>query len=38
MTNYSEKQLVEPSLRIIANHKNGVTTQELIEKLKFKII
>ncbi len=35
MTNYSEKQLVEPSLRIIANHKNGVTTQELIEKLRL---
>ena len=35
MTNYSEKQLVEPSLRIIANHKNGITTQKLIEKLRL---
>jgi hypothetical protein len=35
MTNYSEKQLVEPSLRIIANHKNGITTQQLIENLRL---
>ena len=35
MTNYSEKQLVEPSLRIIANHKNGISTQKLIEKLRL---